>query len=169
MGYSARIHSGGVVQLSAPAQPHSTWGPHENRLYSAIVAGILGATLLVPATSAQANDVLGGWSEDGGAFAAHGHALPFAALAATPKHTGKAEDTLIGGTTHKRSHGWTTWVGTYHYTTAQLEHNWPYSGVIATSGRKWGTGGTEAVTKWVAYDPYANSGGHGKAKTYYGK
>lgn len=43
------------------------------------------------------------------------------------------------------------------------------SGAIATSGRKWGTGGTEAVTGWVAFNPNLPSSGHGSARTYYGK
>lgn len=84
-------------------------------------------------------------------------------------HRGKAELKTIRGTTHKRSHGWTTWVGVRHYTTAQLVRSWPASGVIATSGRQWGTSGTEAATKWVAFNPNLPSNGYGSAKTFYGR
>ena len=148
----------------------------------AIALAASGAILTTPAASAAD---IGGWSEGSGAFyqpqalttvaADPIVAQTFAArtlaaaAAATPRHTGKAETKVINGTTHKRAHGWTTWAGTYHYTTARLEHTWPNSGVIATSGRKWGTGGTEAVTGWVAFNPNLPSSGHGSARTYYGK
>ncbi|AWE42403.1 hypothetical protein DDD63_06170 [Actinobaculum sp. 313] len=56
-----------------------------------------------------------------------------------------------------------------HYTTARLEHQAPYSGVITTSGQQWGWHGTEAKTKWKAFNPNLPSGGIGRARTYYGK
>ena len=40
---------------------------------------------------------------------------------ASPKHTGKAEERTHNGTSQKRAHGWTTWVGKYHYTRARME------------------------------------------------
>lgn len=108
----------------------------------------------------------GGWSEETGAF---GPARSTPGTFATVNHRGKSESKDINGTTHKRAHGWTTWAGVRHYTTARLEHYWPNSGVIATSGRKWGTGGTEAATAWKAFNPNAASSGTGAAKTYYGR
>ncbi|RTE48442.1 hypothetical protein EKN07_09865 [Actinobaculum sp. 352] len=118
--------------------------------------------------------VVGGWSEDGGYFSdpsatAVSEEIMPAAATGTPRHTGKAEYTIINGTSHKRAHGWTTWTGVLHYTHARLEHYWPHSGVIASSGRRWGKGGTEAYTRWVAYNPNKPSNGNGKARTYYGK
>lgn len=114
--------------------------------------------------------VTGGWSESGGTVVAQqGTAESPQLTNFAVNHRGKAESKTINGTSHKRSHGWTTWANVRHYTTAQLEHYWPYSGVIATSGRKWGTGGTEAVTKWVAFNPNAASSGYGQARTYYGR
>lgn len=138
--------------------------------YSLLSLAIAAVGIALPVTSASAED-RGGWSEQEGAFVNQRTGLRAGlsvTAASTPSHTGKSETTTISGTTHKRSHGWTTWTGVYHYTTAQLEHTWPSSGVIATSGRKWGTSGTEAVTKYVAFRPDAPSSGHGSARTYYG-
>ncbi len=133
------------------------------------VAIVIAASTVVSAAPANADatadgSVLGGWSETQGP-------VPRASIGtrATVNHRGTAERRVIGGTTHKRSHGWTTWSGVRHYTTARLEHTWPASGVIATSGRKWGTGGTEAVTGWKRFDPNATSSGYGSARTYYGR
>nr|UXN30284.1 hypothetical protein N8D75_08600 [Curtobacterium flaccumfaciens] len=81
-------------------------------------------------------------------------------------HRGAAERKTINGTTHKRAHGWTTWVGVQHYTRARLEHG---SRVIADSGRKWGRSGTGAVTVWKPYRPNQPGNGVGTAKTYYGR
>jgi hypothetical protein len=127
----------------------------------------------IPASSALADSggVRGGWSEVEGSFtvqAEQSQLLPTARAAGTVQHTGKSETKSINGTTHKRSHGWTTWSGVYHYTTAQLEHYWPHSGVIRTSGRVWGWNGTEAMTSWTAFNHDAPSNGYGAAKTYYG-
>lgn len=36
-------------------------------------------------------------------------------------------------------------------------------------GRKYGTGKSEAMTKWVRFNPNAKSNGYGKARTYYGR
>lgn len=117
------------------------------------------------ATSAAAAEsrVEGGWSETQGTTSTGIGVL------ATVNHVGKAETKTISGTSLKRAHGWTTWAGTRHYTTAQLEHYWPASGVIATSGRKYGTGGTEAISPWKAFNPNATSSGFGQARTYYGR
>ncbi len=149
----------------------------QRRFAAIVVTTLIGAELTCTgAQAATEADPAGGWSEIGGAFVTPSPALldsnaisgvP-AKPAGSPKHTGKAEEKVINGTTHKRSHGWTTWTGKYHYTTAGLEHYWPASGVIATSGRKWGTNGTEAMTKYVAYNPNATSNGYGQARTYYG-
>jgi hypothetical protein len=81
-------------------------------------------------------------------------------------HRGAAQRKTINGTTHKRSHGWTTWAGVQHYTRARLEHG---SRIIADSGRKWGRSGTEAVTAWKPYRPNQPGSGVGTAKTYYGR
>ncbi len=59
--------------------------------------------------------------------------------------------------------------GVKHYTTARLEHYWPNKGVITSSGRKYGTGKSQAVTKWVPFNPNAKSNGYGRARTYYGR
>jgi len=137
---------------------------------SVLAAGLALGVIVCGTTAAQAESTAaptGGWSEESGSFTnASSRGI---STFATPKHTGKAENKTINGTSAKRSHGWTTWAGTRHYTTAQLEHTWPSKGVITTSGRQWGTGGTEAVTKYVKFDPNAASNGFGKAKTYYGK
>jgi hypothetical protein len=136
----------------------------------------IGGTVLLAAAPADAttaptpeSGVVGGWTEGQGAF------VVGIGVRATANHVGKAESKTISGTSNKRAHGWTTWTtwttwaGTRHYTTAQLEHYWPASGVIATSGRKYGTGGTEAISPWKAFNPNATSGGNGTARTYYGR
>jgi hypothetical protein len=111
------------------------------------------------ATTADAETL--GWSEDSGQASSSG-----AATRATVSHTGKAEEKTISGTTNKRSHGWTTWSGVYHYTRARLEKG---STINGDSGRVWGTSGTEAISPWK---PYRVVGGNlespGTAHTYYG-
>jgi hypothetical protein len=121
------------------------------------------------ASSETPSDALGGWIENAGAFAVSHAEASKSAARATVNHRGKAELKTIGGTTNKRAHGWTTWAGTKHYTTAQLEKTWPSSGVITSSGRKWGTGGTEAVSAYRAFNPNQTSDGYGQARTYYGR
>lgn len=137
------------------------------KLASICAAFVVGGMMLLAASPATAIDggaeTMGGWSE------ARAEANVGAGVFATVKHVGKAESRTISGTTNKRAHGGTTWAGTRHYTTAQLEHYWPHSGVIATSGRKYGTGGTEAVSPWKAFNPNAPSNGNGQARTYYGR
>ena len=144
-------------------------GKHNVRRATIIgIAAASVASALVFAAPANAeetrNAATGGWSEVDGSFTGTANGL-----LASPNHRGASESKVIGGTTNKRAHGWTTWAGTYHYTTARLEHYWPASGVIATSGRKWGTGGTEAASPWKAFNPNAPSNGNGIAKTYYGR
>lgn len=115
-------------------------------------------------------EAVGGWSENENsapAIQSRSAVAPFAKSSVS--HRGKAETKSIRGTSHKRSHGWTSWRGVTHYTTARLEHYWPYTGVIASSGRQWGHGRSEAKTKWVAFNPDAASSGFGKAHTYYGR
>lgn len=133
-------------------------------LVMALATGLAG-----PAASASAGEI-GGWGEQEGAFVYEQDSspLPVRGTQASAKHTGQSETKVINGTTNKRSHGWTTWSGVYHYTTARLEHTWPSSGVIATSGRVWGNNGTEAISPWKAFNPNAASSGYGSAKTYYG-
>lgn len=118
-------------------------------------------------TSIEDNSIAGGWSEDEGLYIN----LDFSgalARSSTVKHTGKAETKTINGTGHKRAHGWTTWQGVKHYTTAQLEINnlFQKKTINGTSGRKWGYSGTEAVSPWK---PYSKFGDPGQARTYYGK
>ena len=106
-----------------------------------------------------ASDELGGWSEDLGD-------LGDAQIASQVRHTGRSERTTISGTTHKRSHGWTTWVGVRHYTRARLVCG---SRVIADSGRRYGTSGTEAISPWTPFNPNKSCDGYGRAKSNYGR
>jgi hypothetical protein len=130
------------------------------------VGGVVPAHAATPSPKASAE---GGWSENEGSVVSP-LAISGAGLSrATVKHVGKAELKTISGTTNKRAHGWTTWAGTRHYTTARLEKTWPSSGVITSSGRKWGTGGTEAVSAYRAFNPNQTSDGYGQARTYYGR
>jgi hypothetical protein len=129
----------------------------------------VGGTILLGAVPAQAaqpaawdEGVLGGWSEVSGELTSTTSDMGVLAV----NHRGKSEEKTISGTTHKRSHGWTTWTGVKHYTRARLEHG---SSIIADSGRKWGTSGTEAVTVWKPYRPNWPGNGVGSARTYYGK
>lgn len=138
------------------------------RVASGCAAVAVGGTMLLGALPAHAHEksdgsgVVGGWSESAGASRiASSEAAPRAV-----SHRGKAEQKTISGTTHKRSHGWTTWVGVQHYTRARLERG---STVVADSGRRWGKSGTEAVTAWKPYRPNQPGNGVGTAKTYYGK
>jgi hypothetical protein len=139
---------------------------------AALMVTVSAAAAAAPANAAEGGDsVLGGWAESTGSFVS-GSSLtgaPTIGTFATPNHRGASESKTISGTSNKRAHGWTTWAGTKHYTTAQLEHYWPASGVIASSGRKWGVGGTEAISPWKAFNPNATSNGNGQPRTYYGR
>lgn len=111
-------------------------------------------------------EVHGGWDEDYGYFKT---VVDYKDLLqgkqnlyqSEPRHTGKREKTEIGGTTNYRAHGWTTWVGVYHYTRARMEEG---SRVLTDSDRIWGWDGTEATSPWWEFDPNVNE----NARTYYG-
>lgn len=157
--------SGSAVIWGAAALPRK--GTTLKKIsYSLMAVAIAVAGVALPATSASATD-RGGWSEETGAFVGQPNRLHGSSVTinSTPKHTGKAERQDFNGTTHRRAHGWTTWAGVYHYTTARQECD---SNVLATSGRQWGTSGTEAISPWVAFDPYAPCSGFGSSRTYYG-
>lgn len=134
------------------------------------VVALVAVGVLVPATTSNASD-LGGWDERSGVLAVDGStgAVGTASVVpvATVNHRGASETKVISGTSNKRAHGWTTWSGVRHYTTAQLERG--SGAVITSSGRKWGTSGTEAVSAYKAFKPNAADNGWGHAKTYYGK
>lgn len=72
---------------------------------------------------------------------------------------------MINGTTNKRAHGWTTWAGVRHYTHARMEKSGGGT-VYTSSGRQWGTSGTEAISPWRAFKPNQDLG---SARTYYGR
>lgn len=115
-------------------------------------------------TNSDEANAVGGWSEEDGYFInpyAYSKALEGATTYATPKHTGQAEERTYNGTSQKRAHGWTTWVGTYHYTRARMED---WGAILTDSGRQWGTGGTEAISPWWSF----NGDTLGSARTYYG-
>jgi hypothetical protein len=131
---------------------------------SLAIATIAVGALALPAGAATAAD-LGGWDESAGAFAhsSSAQAAGGIAVAAAPNHRGAAEEKSINGTTHKRAKGWTTWVGVYHYTTAQMKHG---NTVLTTSGRQWGKSGTQATSPWFKANTTI---GKGSARSYYGK
>lgn len=137
----------------------------KNKFIVGIVGVCVLSTTLGLGKVANAEE-LGGWSEDSGSYTTEITIPNEQMMIRAVKHTGKAEEKSISGTTHKRAHGWTTWSGVYHYTTAQLERYWPGSGVNGTSGRVWGKNGTEAISP---YKPYTKDSSPGAAKTYYGK
>lgn len=109
---------------------------------------------MIVASAAETKD-LGGWSEDEGYYT---NVL----TRATVKHTGQRESKSIDGNTNYRAHGWTTWSGVYHYTTARMEGS--NSVVFTTSGRQWGSNGTEAISPWWKWKPDVSN----YARTYYG-
>lgn len=116
---------------------------------------------LVAGTGTAANAETLGWSEDGTT------ATTMLARAAA-KHTGKAEEKVINGTTNKRAYGKTTWSGVRHYTRARIEKG---ATVVTDSGRVIGTNVTQAWSPWA---PWSRAGGGdpvgpGTARTYYGK
>lgn len=128
---------------------------------------ITSAIIISTATVTLAMDY-GGWDETRGNYInklMKADSLLSAAVAAsTPQHTGKRESKVINGTDNYRAHGWTTWVGMYHYTRARMEGDG--STVLTDSGRIWGLDGTEAISPWLAFNP--NTYGVGYARTYYG-
>ena len=128
----------------------------------AVVVSFCGLMMAAPAFGISAN-VVGGWSEEEGYF----YSQP-AMTYSEAKHTGRKDSEVYNGTTRQRAHGWTTWVGKYHYTRARMEHSGLFcSGVITDSGRVWGWDGTEAISPWVYFDP-DNCCACGSARTYYG-
>lgn len=111
------------------------------------------------------NCAIGGWSEENGYYTnlqSYAKAFEYELMSSEPKHTGKAEQQTIDGTTHKRAHGWTTWVGVYHYTRARMVDG---DTILTDSERQWGNDGTEAISPWWKFQYEIV----GSAKTYYGK
>lgn len=142
------------------------------RALGAVAAAMVALSLLPGMAMATSPTVCGGWSEDGTVIVAEGG--DGIALASDPHHSGKVESSVNSrGTTIKRAHGWTTWVGVHHYTTAQMEHSGIFcqmnGKVIKTSGRVWGTGGTEACSPWATFNPDVCCGNLGSGRTYYGR
>lgn len=120
--------------------------------------------------------VYGGWDEDSGYFETiseyqnelNGNpSMSKISTKSSPGHTGKRERKDQYGNTYSRAHGWTTWIGEYHYTRARMEDpGIIFDDVILTdSGRKWGWDGTEAISPWWKFNPHVSD----KARTYYGK
>lgn len=110
------------------------------------------------------SNAVGGWSEENGYFInpqAYSRAMGDISTYSTAKHTGIAEQRDYNGFTQKRAHGWTTWVGKYHYTRARMED---WGAVLTDSNRQWGYDGTEAISPWWSF----NGDTLGVAKTYYG-
>lgn len=113
--------------------------------------------------------VYGGWDEKTGYFTTvtdYNNSLKensSMSTSSTPSHTGQREQTLINGTTNYQAHGWTTWVGVYHYTRARMETD--FGGILTDSDRQWGWDGTEAESGWWAFDPDIPD----YARTYYGQ
>lgn len=83
-----------------------------------------------------------------------------------PKHTGKSETKGFGGTDHKRAIGKTVWTGVYHYTRARMVEKILVfeTSTLTDSGRKWGTGTTQAISPWWAFTPDV----YAQARTNYG-
>ena len=82
------------------------------------------AELETVVTASDESNAIGGWSEESGYFInpqAYSKAMEDSTTYSSPKHTGKPEERTHNGTTQRRAHGWTTWVGKYHYTRARME------------------------------------------------
>lgn len=111
--------------------------------------------------------VIGGWDEETGYFlnmeeyskSLANEVIPFSDV----DHRGTRERDDSTDTTRYRAHGWTTWVGVYHYTRARMESS--QGAILTDSKRIWGYDGTEAISPWWAVDPAINE----KARTYYGR
>ena len=131
---------------------------------SIAVAAIAISAVALPAGVSSAAE-LGGWDENTGSFSTSSspEAARKSAAPAAVNHRGAAEERVVNGTTNKRAKGWTTWVGVRHYTTARMESG---STVLTTSGRKWGTSGTQATSPWFVAN---RTHGKGAAKSYYGR
>lgn len=122
------------------------------------------AELETVVTVSDESNAIGGWSEESGYFInpqAYSKAMEDGITYSSPKHTGKPEERTHNSTTQRRAHGWTTWVGKYHYTRARMEDCFV---ILTDSGRQWGTDGTEAISPWWSF----NGDTLGMAKTYYG-
>lgn len=140
------------------------------KLMGVLAAVAVSLSVMPSMALASSPAILGGWSEDGSVIETQ--AADGIATFSEPRHSGEAQQSLNSqGTTIKRAHGWTTWVGVYHYTTAQMEHQGLFCNgkVFTTSGRKWGTSGTEAYSPWTTFIPETCCDHLGQARTYYGR
>lgn len=118
------------------------------------LASLTVATAIFPVVT----NAIGGWDEIEGNFSTE------ILLDRKPKHQGHRETSVINGNSAYRARGWTTWSKVYHYTTARMER---YGGtVLTTSGRKYGTGYSEAVSPWYRITHAEDSA---IARTYYGR
>ncbi|MED1017879.1 hypothetical protein [Bacillus atrophaeus] len=113
-------------------------------------AGLLGSSVFP--SNASATEHLG-WDEEKGLVQ-----QDFTTLGSKPdSHKGWSE--MNDRMNRHRAVGVTKWKGKRHYTTARYERRWPFTGVITSSGRVWGTGKTTAKSGWCQ---------GGIAKTYWG-
>ncbi|WP_339099612.1 hypothetical protein IGL98_001057 [Enterococcus sp. DIV0840] len=127
-------------------------------ILSFVVVAFIGLTFSPMSVNAEE---VGGWSEENGNYLNPNVILPRAAV----NHRGKRESNVISGNTAYRAHGWTTWKGVYHYTTARMEKH--RSGtVLTTSNRKYGWNGTEAASPWYRISYGEDTAA---ARTYYGR
>lgn len=115
-----------------------------------------------PTSDESEQNAIGGWSEETGYYInSEAYSKVMESRKSTPKHSGTDESRRPGGELHRRAHGWTTWVGEYHYTRARMES---WGTVLTDSGRQWGYDGTEAISPWWVF----NGDTAGSARTYYG-
>ncbi|KRT87079.1 MULTISPECIES: hypothetical protein [Bacillus] len=121
-------------------------------LSAVALAGLVGSSLIP--SNAHASEYLG-WDEESGIVNPDNYSI--SAKNKPDSHKGWSE--LNYKMNRHRAVGVTKWKGKRHYTTARYERRWPFSGVITSSGRVWGTGKTVAKSGWCQ---------GGTARTYWG-
>lgn len=131
-----------------------------------VLSILLGLTLIgagVTSVHAIENNpsISGGWSESEGYYQSQ-----YSRSSSAPdSHIGKRLSRVwnSGGDVEVASHGETIWKDTYHYTNARVENR---SGTALTSsGRRYGTGYTEATSPYYKYVLIENL----NCRTYWGK
>lgn len=130
-----------------------------------LTAGIILATSMTFGTSVSANEsqsenAFGGWSESEGYYSN----MMLRAVIKPDTHVGKRLSKTVGsqGDQVFASQGVTTWKGTLHYTTAQIQNS---GGTVRTnSGRVWRKDYTVATSPYYTPRLFENI----EARTYWG-
>lgn len=136
-----------------------------------LVVTVIGVGTKSVYASEPTQNISGGWSESSGYYQntnirtkSTEMSIMAAASSSPSSHTGKRLSRVwnSGGDVEVAAYGETIWKNKYHYTTARTENR--KGKVYTTSGRKYGTGYTNATSPYYRYALFENV----ECKTYWG-